>query len=162
VGRLKNLLRGQVPQAGEDDLRGFEWHYWDHVTRGAPRTLRTNDPNPSVPAVIYSSDGKLLAALTASGRVHIWDIATGAEPRTFGKLNVPGGGVAISPAGRWFAVGGFPGRIYDLNTGDPVRDIAAGSAIAFSPDGERIALAADEYENGSVELRVVSAATGQI
>jgi WD40 repeat protein/serine/threonine protein kinase len=244
VGRLKNLLHGQVPKENEDDLRGFEWHYWNHVTRGAPRTLRTNDPIPITRGVAYSADGNWLAALAGSGRIHLWDAATGAarqvietrnsaprcmafhpdgrqvavglgkevavfdtadgaalwraEPndwvnglaytpdggrlvvraggrthlyrsaggrlvRTFAKQNMAtSGGVVVSPDGRWVATGGTPGLIYNLETGEAVRDIAAGNAVALSPDGERLALAADDYEIRAVELRVVAAETGKI
>jgi WD40 repeat protein/serine/threonine protein kinase len=243
VGRMRNLLSGQVPKTGEDNLRGFEWHYWNHVASGAPRTLRTNDQYPAVVGLAYSADAKRLAALTGSGRIHLWDPLTGAElrvietgtevprciafrpdgrqvvaglgktvaafdmldgheiwrvtlnewingvaftptgdrilvraagrthicdpangrtVRTLPKPNVPLGDVAVSPNGQLAAVGGFPGRVYDLNTGEVVREIAASRSVAFSPDGERLALAADDYATGAVELRVISPISGQI
>src|SRR5262249_48313926 len=31
VGRVLNLLEATKPQPGEDDLRGFEWYYWDRM-----------------------------------------------------------------------------------------------------------------------------------
>jgi WD40 repeat protein len=85
--------------------------------------------------------------------------------RTFPRGNASfssSAGVAVSPDGKHAAVGGSPGMIYDLETGEAVREVAGGNAVAFSPDGERLALAAADYDRGAVELRVVSATTGQI
>jgi WD40 repeat protein/serine/threonine protein kinase len=242
VGRLKRLLGEQVPKPGEEDLRGFEWYYWNHVTRGAPRIFRADAPN-AVEAVVYSPDGTRLAGLTGSGKAYLWDLASGAVQRvitvgkgvipqwlafrhdgrrlavaigkqvavfdvatgdstwrtdstdwvtglaylpgdrlvvragglthlhdaatgrlvrTFNKPNAAGTGLAVSPDGKRVAVGGFPGRVYDVDTGDPVRDVAAGTAVAFSPDGERLALTADDWDVGAAELRVVEVDSGKV
>ena len=68
----------------------------------------------------------------------------------------------MSRDGRRVVVGGFPTRVYDAATGEVVREVAAGQAVAMSPDGERLALAADDWDVGAVELRIVSAQTGRV
>ena len=39
-GRTFALLRQQIPQPGEEDLRGFEWHYWDRLAHRDLKTVR--------------------------------------------------------------------------------------------------------------------------
>ena len=82
--------------------------------------------------------------------------------RIFAKPNGPPGlGVAISPDGRRGGRG-ISARTYDIDSGEAVRDYIGGSVVALSPDGERLAFAADDREAGSTELRIVSTATGQL
>jgi WD40 repeat protein/serine/threonine protein kinase len=262
VDRLKNLLASQMPKPGENDLRGFEWHYWNHAIRGAPRSFRIDDSNPIVEALACSPDGKLLAAISRSGRAYLWDAGTGnvvrvikigdpwqafdaarkklptldglgeffprcltfrpdsrqfavgvercvvvfdvgtgaqvwrvesnnaatslaytprgdrlvawaggqvhihdaekgGQIRVFARQNARGV-VAVSPDGRRIAVASYPGHIHDADTGEELRELPAGEAAAYSPDGERLALVKEDAETGGVELRVVEVQTGRI
>ena len=100
VGRLTNLVRGQIPKPGEDDLRGFEWGYWQRVARGAPRKLgpvkKDNRVYSGFVQLAYSPDGRRLAATTNSGMAFVWDVASG----TVESRIPPGGwqfGHCVSP-----------------------------------------------------------------
>jgi serine/threonine protein kinase/WD40 repeat protein len=262
VDRVRNLLNGQIPKPGQDDLRGFEWHYWNRTTRGAPRALRIDDGNSVVQAVAYTPDGNRLAAISRSGNVYVWDSRTGSDVRRYkvgdpwqafeaarktdpklqelgaffprsltfrpdgrqfavgvdrqlmvfdaatgaavwsiptmnavaslaytqkgdrllawlsgqariynadtgqpiralGPQNPNIGGVTVSPDGRRFAVAGYPGHVYDAETGTALFQLPAGYAVAFGPGGTRLALV-EELPDGGVELLIVDAENGKV
>ncbi len=58
----RELLQKQIPQAGETDLRGFEWHYWDRLcnSENGKRTLKPELPGP-VWSLVVSGDGRRIA-----------------------------------------------------------------------------------------------------
>jgi len=70
---LQEALQGQLPQPGQDDLRGFEWHYlW-----AQGRTLALiSTQSQTVGEVRFSLDGRHCFSLGA-GRFNSWDIRTG-------------------------------------------------------------------------------------
>jgi WD40 repeat protein len=74
TSRALALLERQLPQDGQEDLRGFEWrHLWHLCRDGSQQTLRGH-AGP-VDGVAFSPDGQSLA--TREGRnVRIWDLAT--------------------------------------------------------------------------------------
>ena len=142
VGRLKNLLQAQNSKPGEQDLRGFEWHYWNHVARGAPRTLRVNDPNPILLSVAYSPDGKWLAALAGSGRVYLWDAMSLASGRVLDSGNQLPSSLAFRPDGRHLAVGSNKSlTVFDVGSGGVAWASALNelvNGLAYTPDGGRL------------------------
>jgi WD40 repeat protein/tRNA A-37 threonylcarbamoyl transferase component Bud32 len=143
LGRLRKLLQDQIPRPGEDDLRGFEWYYWDRLARGAPRVLRLDGSDSAVEAVAYSPDGRLLAGAGRGGRGYLWDASTATRIRV---IDVRGGSLtclAFTPDGRRIAFGGRSAvQLFDLETAEQgprveFRDGVTG--IAFSPGGNRMA-----------------------
>lgn len=91
IVRLLDLYRPAIASAaGDTDLRGFEWYYWDRLTsRSNESVLNAGDPaSESEPltlksnaggirSVAFSPDGKSLASASQSGAIKIWDPATG-------------------------------------------------------------------------------------
>jgi len=107
------------------------------------------------------------------GSVHLWDAATGAPTGAVITLDVtlndtPGSDVLFSPDGKTVLTASFLDvRLWDAATGkqslviqprrpNPRMGLAGPSAVAFSPDGKRLAIACKE---GFAQL--FDAATGQ-
>jgi WD40 repeat protein len=96
-----------------------------------------------VGAVNLSADGSVLAAYTYHGKVELWDVQAMALLRV-----VDGGlGINLSPDGSLLAMAGQEGvaRVWDVATGAAYARIegqagaAAGTPVAFSPDGTMLA-----------------------
>jgi WD40 repeat protein/serine/threonine protein kinase len=180
VGRLREILDGQRPQPGRDDLRGFEWYYLWHLCHRDLFTLRGHAG--VVTRVAFSPDGKRIMSASREGSsiygtIKLWDVSTRQEVRT---LRGPTGEIftlALSPDGKWLAcpikeskeatsdgrtffqiVGTV--RVWDTMTGQEVHNLQGHTkevvAVAYSPDGKHIiSLGADGT------LRTWDAATGR-
>jgi len=112
-----------------------------------------NGPNAGgVYGLAFSPDGNTLAAAEFSGKVHLWDIASGRETATLAVPSDDTGGLvgslAFSPNGRIVAVGDPEGTTYvwDAATGKliailnyPHASTTGIAGIAFSPRGHILA-----------------------
>jgi WD40 repeat protein len=107
--------------------------------------------------VAFTHDGKYLVSAGEDKVIRIWDVASGQTVRTIrsqvgdgdeGKIYA----VALSPDGRYLAVGGYLARrpdaglirIHNLETGEVVGSVLKGhtdvvTSLAFSPDGRYLA-----------------------
>src|SRR5262249_19630735 len=155
VDRFLQLLEGQKPRPGEDDCRGFEWHYWrtqfqrGHATfKGAPDA--------------FSPDGKRLAS-ASKDKMKVWDAGTGGRLRTLNGHTSYVHSVAFSPDGKRLASASdhfsyqqeaFTSgelRVWDAQTGQETLalkwpDLGV-SKVSFSPDGKRLASALQWYRH---------------
>jgi WD40 repeat protein len=190
VPRVMELLEAHVPQAGAEDLRGFEWfHLWHLCHR--ERFSRAAHLG-TVQAIAFSPDGKCLATGGQEGTIRLWDAVTGesldllvgkemshrpvdavrfgdngrlliglcraqgqGEPNLVTVWEVASreeranyresGPVALSPNGRWLAIGEANGAV-------KVRDLTMGKdrsalpehkrplrSLVFSPDDKHLA-----------------------
>jgi eukaryotic-like serine/threonine-protein kinase len=158
VDRLVMLLEKHRPAPGEEDVRGFEWHYLWRLCHGE-RTLLRGHPGCYVRALQFSPDGRTLASAatwddpyhkaltsgTGEEGLKLWDAATGAElplPRKEVEGVVS---VAYSPDGKTLAAGRRDGRVelWDAAARRPRTSFPAHAAavwtLAFSPDGRALA-----------------------
>ena len=145
-GRTRQLLEGQRPKPGEEDLRGIEWRYlWAASEGNQMAALDTGSP---VMAVDVSPDGKLIAAACDDGKFKVWDSATLKLVATFQDKLAIGEDVRFAPAGNVLATC-YSTRIilWDMTALNPVKRISFGqfraNNFAFSPDGKFIAVSTD-------------------
>jgi WD40 repeat protein len=116
-------------------------------------------------AVRWSPDGRWIAAIDEGGTTVVWRASDGAEVRRLAGRPPPSGGgvdVAFSPDGRWlFASRAGPRVLLALDGGQDLAlegtDDTLNWAVAFSPDGARVA---SNDERGDVQ--VWSTRTGKV
>jgi WD40 repeat protein len=161
VGQVRELLRQHFPGPDAEDLRGFEWAYFDRLCRPDFLTL------PGAAAI--SPDGRLIAQLgsrepgqrlTFNSRykntvIRIWDAAEGREISQMERpRNLDGSyfrSSDFSPDGRLFAIVcdraptesiGSRILVYEVATGQLISELHGYLSIVnleFRPDGRRIA-----------------------
>ncbi len=143
IEMVLSLLDRHRPNEREEDLRGFEWHYWFRLCHS--ELIKLDQHRDAVNSLAVSSDGTLIASASRDQTVMLWNPATGniSHPLKghIGSVNC----VAISPNGSVVASAGDDGkiRLWDAASG---RELSAAmehaepvQAIAYSPDGLTLA-----------------------
>ncbi len=153
LAQALELLTSNRPKSGEEDLRGFVWHYLWRLCHAERLTFHGH--GDAVYSVDYSHDGKKLATASADGTARLWDAETGRELATFrghvGDVNM----AKLSPDGRLLATAGDDHTVRLWNVSPPgLRATCRGHSgevhsVAFSPDGKTLASAG---QDGAVKL----------
>ncbi len=85
--RLLRLLENHWPAAGQEDLRGFEWHYlWrlmnrdrftltEHAPKNRPAGATLDTPESVLVAI--APDNKTFASVGADKKIRVWDLQSG-------------------------------------------------------------------------------------
>jgi WD40 repeat protein/serine/threonine protein kinase len=162
VARVLDLLEEQRPGPGEEDLRGFEWHYWKRRCHADLRTVRLERlSGKTTREMAFSPDAKRLAAVVPIRRdraeLRVWDAVTGGEllviaitgmSNSLSSLVFGGNGARIAAASWAFSGPGTAPepselRVWDVASG---REIFAAretsrsfTSITLSPDSSRLA-----------------------
>lgn len=98
----------------------------------------------------FRPDGKVLAAASDDGRVHVWDLRDPSAPAVLPALDSGGlaASIAFSPDGRLLAAAGVDKKVHLWNIGDAAHPRALGTlggfdnyawSVAFSPDSKTLA-----------------------
>jgi WD40 repeat protein len=144
--------------------------YYAMLTAAASPQIADLSAGPAgVNSVVYSPDGRTLAAADGDGKVKVWNAVTGqlTHSLTFGPSSGPDGvsSVAFSPDSKVLVTAAeYDGtvRLWNIATGQQIRSptISSGSdvfnSVAFSPTSNTLATA--DYD-GTAKLW--SVATGQ-
>src|SRR5262249_30617564 len=125
VEQVRALLERHRPKMGETDLRNFEWHYLNRLSRAEVLTLMDHEDRFfQFNSMAVSPDGKRLA--TASLRfegmnpfheVQVVDLHTGKVLLTLKGHASQINSVAFSPDGKRLASAGGEVKVWDLQTG---------------------------------------------
>jgi WD40 repeat protein len=130
-------------------------YFWRHATDKANPSVNAN-----VNGVDFSHDGSIIASADATGRIWLWDPATGIPldiqlNQSEKQTGINGGALKFSPDGKMLAAGSWRDLvIWNVKTGVPHLKFAIGdetkiNALAFNRDG---AVLASGDEHGSIRL----------
>lgn len=123
VASMTRLLEGLQPLPGQDDIRGFEWHYFWRLCHLERQTV-TGHGGP-IHAVAYSADGVLFATAGGDGRdrtlpgwVKLWDAAAAKEVGTLRGHKGSVDCLAFAPGGKLLATAGEDRviKLWDIET----------------------------------------------
>jgi WD40 repeat protein/serine/threonine protein kinase len=165
IEHVRELLANCVPKnEAEKDLRGFEWHYWNHRTHLELLTFKGH--TSPVAGVCFSPDSTRVASASLDGTIKVWDSASGQELLTL-KGHGMEGDVCFSPDGTRLAsasneAGNNPGdvKVWDSTSGQELLTLKGHTGpvygVRFSPDGTRLASASTDQT-----VKVWDSASGQ-
>jgi hypothetical protein len=148
--QLRVLLAKHIPDrkavaAKKPDLRGFEWHYYQHLLENSATVFAGH--GVAVAGGSFTSDGQLVT-LDENGQVRRWDLASQAEDKA-SRRDLPGGRNAqvrlLSPNGRLAALAeGNKVHVFDTFTGKETFQIDSANnrirRLIFSRDGDRLVI----------------------
>lgn len=143
TARVMSMLRDYEPQAGQEDLRSFEWYYLWQLCHSERLTLPHDD---WVYRAVFSPDGALLATAARDGGVRLWETKTGKETRVFSTSGRGLADMVFSPDGQWLATVASKSRdvqLWDVATGRELRRFTGSPSVltnvAITRDGQRLA-----------------------
>ena len=144
VARMMDLLNNQVPKAGQEDLRGFEWYHLWSLAHGDLRSFRHGD---SWVQVKFLSNRKIVTV----GNDHVarvWDVLTGEQSKSFSRHSKQEWvDVAVSPDDQILALVGGENtvKIWSFLGGQEIATLDGHTdevyAVEFAPDGRKLATA---------------------
>ncbi len=124
-----------------------------------PRKENPNQPQGGNPLIVFSRDGKSLAAAWHDGTICLWEVATGKALRAFQEPSAGLTALAFSPDGTVLASAGIDGllRLREVATGKKLRQFRgsnsqgtngnalAAAVVALWPDAKTLVTAG--YDN---------------
>jgi WD40 repeat protein len=145
-------------------------HTWDLTDGKLQRDTRFGEFAPAQPGplrkVLYSADGRRLVTVKSpadfkgESEVTVRDSRTKVARRfVIGRPRVAGFPMALSPDGRHLAIAGGASAVWDLDAEQPVLSLRAettfmAGAVAFSPDGNRVAVAESFFKGKAGQVAV--------
>ena len=160
-----SLLRRQIPERDEEDLRGFEWYHLAHRCRRGMETP-TLDHRPLDPTRAHLSSIAVAAPATLATFSLGGSLVTLIDSRDFSTLHsikadrTMTTSVSLTPDGRFLATCGEERmiRLWNTDSGQQIVELdnyaQVRAAIALAPSGDRIASAGYMASGNQNELFV--------
>ncbi len=148
LGSARALLESLRPQAGQVDLRGFEWYWLYRVCHQSVTRLAGHTGD--VRALAWSPDGRMFASGSYDSTVVVWDARTGGKIARISCYPMRVIAVAWSPDSKTLAFCGSSkvATLWSLANRRAVATCRGHSEdvndMAFSPDGTLLATASDD------------------
>jgi len=143
LGQATSLLERNRPEAGQEDLRGWEWRYrWQQCQPDPPLLGKLLKRAVPVNCTAISPDGKRLAVGALDGWVGIMELDS-RHARTLHQRGNRKAAVAFSRDGRLLAFTGHDDehhnvvKLWDVSVGKEVSTLSPEASVqtmAFSPD----------------------------
>ena len=165
-GRARPLLAAHLPQAGQTDLRGFEWRYLWSAMKGDELGCVGANRLP-VTSLAVSPDGKTLVAIGQKGPARVIDLVSHKIRAVIPNAGIAYPTVAFSPDGQTLAVGTCKDlSLWSAATLERVLKLSFGyvatTKIAFSPAGGLLAYAArPRWDLDGGDVTVLKYTTGE-
>ena len=185
--RTLELLRQWVPKPGENDLRGFEWHYWNRQAHQEGRSVRLQGLTPQDRATglvgAVSRDGTRVAGAVDdlahyTSTIRVWDATSGQElwraspiPGMFESCSFSDNGQRLLTTHTVRGMTRGEVRVWEVKDGTlvyastPLADTQATFIRGFlSADGERLVTDVRERQGNTVKVtafRVVRISDGK-
>ena len=146
-GRKRGLSPLQSERQGACLSRRYVW-IWDANT--GRELHRFGYVNSAMAAIAISPNSELLAHMDADGTIHLRELLTAKEIRSFKGSHHRGHALSFSADGKVLAASGTDNgvQLWDVATGKEVRRLAgpgtASATIAFSPAGNILATAGSD------------------
>jgi WD40 repeat protein len=142
IGRMQELVDAHIANAGEPDVRGWEWYYLYSLCHADMRAFRGH--SGGVPSIALSPDGQFLASAGIDHTVRIWEMATLREVKALRGHEAEAKVVAWHSSGSLVAAGAGDGRIivWDVATGAQRHVFQCehtANGMAWSPNGRYLA-----------------------
>jgi WD40 repeat protein/serine/threonine protein kinase len=141
ANQVRTLLQRELPVAGREDLRGFEWYYFWNLVQRERRSWVGH--RRAVIGIVFDPKARFVATASFDQSIKLWNPDTGELLRTINS-GLPTS-LAISADGKTLASGNqdHTVRLWDTATGEQ-KAIFRGHAgpvhsVAFSLDGTRLA-----------------------
>jgi WD40 repeat protein/tetratricopeptide (TPR) repeat protein len=164
AGQLRMLLAKHIPDrqaaSKKPDLRGFEWHYYQHLLERSAAVFSGHAV--AVVDGAFTSNGQLVT-LDQSGQVRRWILGSEDENKA-SRRDLPGGPGAqvraLSPDGQVAALAeGNKVHVFDSSTGKETFQINSANVrsrrLIFSRAGDRLVIVDDK-------IRWCNAASGEV
>lgn len=159
VQQSRERLSRHIPEPGERDLRGFEWHYlWKQQN---VEGVEIANLGSAVYDIALSSAGDLFAAAGAAAVIHVFDTLSGSPRITIATQQGETNGIAFSPDTSRIAATGDDGtlRVWELETGREVWSVQAHEnkayQVRYSPDAKTLVTCGEDKQ-----VRLWDAANG--